>query len=217
MINIFLEKSITSLFKNNKERNNIIQPFFNEINNEIVNDNKKMKDHYNNLYNKTIQRKYKKLYEDYSNFIEKYNSIFITNYNELKNISLLNNNDKLIFDNYGNISIDKYDFSQFIRRWYNNQHRDLIYKYLPLKFNNYSIFLKNIIEFLNKNTNLNNYNLFKQFIFKIIDFNKLLIEGLTKLINTYNNDKKLTLLLKTIKYKLYVNNSYIENNKFIQK
>lgn len=217
MINIFLEKSITSLFKNNKERNNITQPFFNEINNEIFNDSKKMKDHYNNLYNETIQRKYKKIYEDYSKFIEKYNSIFITNYNELKNISLLSNNDKLVFDNYGNISIDKYDFSQFIRRWYNNQHRDLIYKYLPLKFNNYSIFLKNIIDFLNKNTNLNNYNLFKQFIFKIIDFNKLLIEGLTKLINTYNADKKLTLLLKTIKYKLYVNNSYIENNKFIQK
>lgn len=217
MINIFLEKSISSLFKNNKERNNILHPFLNEINNETFNDTKKIKNYYNNLYNQIIQRKNKKLYEDYSIFIEKYNSIFITNYNELKNICLLNNNDKLVFDNNGNISIDKYDFSQFIRRWYNNQHRDLIYKYLPLKFNNYFIFLKSIIEFLNKNTNLNNYNLFKKFIFKIIDFNKLLIDGLSKLINTYYNDNKLTLLLKKIKYNLYVNNCYIENNKFIQK
>lgn len=135
---------------------------------------------------------------------------------QLKQLTLLEINDKLYFDNQENICIDKYDNLQFFRRWYNNQHRDSYYKLLNKKIMKYIFYLTDINEILLYNNNHNNnIEEFIQLCIGIINFNHTINQGLQNLIMTYKDDIKLVQFLNKLKYQITIKNNYIENNELI--
>ena len=91
-------------------------------------------------------------------------------------IIMNNNNDyyeKINFTLY----IDKYNFHQSIRRWYNNQKREDIFNKLNILFNEYQQY----IYMVKKD------NIYNTLCYNIIELNKKLIIKLELLKTTYND------------------------------
>ena len=75
--------------------------------------------------------------------------------------------------------LDKYNIYQSITRWYYNQKREYIFSKIDILFEEYNNYLKLV---------QNNYSSLKFLVNKIIELNGLLINKLTLLNKTYNDN-----------------------------
>lgn len=105
-----------------------------------------------------------------------FKDLLILEKNDKIGIIMNNNNDyyeKINFTLY----IDKYNFHQSIRRWYNNQKREDIFNKLNILFNEYQQY----IYMVKKD------NIYNTLCYNIIELNKKLIIKLELLKTTYND------------------------------
>jgi hypothetical protein len=117
---------------------------------------------------------------------------------KLNALTLINEGDKISFDNDNIIYIDRNHTLQCIKRWYYNENRNNTYEKLSIIFDDYNKFLLMINRSLYNQQNLE--------FFTIADdvylFNKNVIKGLYNLKKTYENkeyyDMKLAELIEAI-------------------
>lgn len=111
---------------------------------------------------------------------------------QLTEVTLLELNDKLGFDEQGNMFIDKNDTMQCIRRWYFNQNRNLLLQYLPQKLDT---LIKFVDIMLGKLNNQYNFYLFRMIGLGLINFTEGILQGLQCLDTTYTKDTNIHTLL----------------------
>jgi hypothetical protein len=91
---------------------------------------------------------------------------------------IMNNNNNNIFEKINfTLYLDKYNFYQSIRRWYNKQKREEIFDKLDILFKEYEQFI----------LNLKHVYMHYALYLNIIELNKKLIIKLELLKNTYND------------------------------
>lgn len=103
--------------------------------------------------------------------LNKYDKIGIIKLNETNDLNL----------NF-TLYLDKYKIYQPISRWYWSQHREEIFTNLLILFNNYNDLCKQIV-----NSYYNDKKFFESIYNKYKEFNKLLIDQLMILKDTYND------------------------------
>lgn len=131
-------------------------------------------------------------------------------------ITMLQENDKISFDDEYKIYIDRGHSLQFIKRWYYGENKEKTIKYLALVMGQY-------IDYIDKTSRLTYFResikTYGEFMNQLIIFNEELINGLVNLYKTYEQiqglddvaEKKLIELLTLIKTNN--NDIFIINNK----
>ncbi len=136
---------------------------------------------------------------------------------KLYTLTILNNGDKISFDNENTIYIDRCHTFQCIKRWFYNENRSNTYEQLSIIFDDYNKFLLMINRSLYNQHNIEFFTLADDLYL----FNIKIIKGLHNLKKTYENkqcyDMKLVELIDAIiQYIKQNNDQYLRHTNSIK-
>jgi hypothetical protein len=146
---------------------------------------------------------------------------------QFMSLALIQPGDKLSFDEDNNIGLYKNEYLQSIKRWYYSENHEQTRINLLCIWNDYNLFNKMVrnamneqhIQYVQYNQIVSNGGLHPthehliENCVKLIELNKIIKNGLTILLETYNHKHiELSKLINDILYAISIHNSYLEKN-----
>lgn len=147
--------------------------------------------------------------------------------NQFMGLAVIQPGDKLSFDEHNNIGLYKNEYLQSVKRWYYSENHEQTRINLMCIWNDYNLFNKMVrnamneqhIQYVQYNQIISNGGLHPthehliENCVRLIDLNKIIKDGLTILLETYNDKhRELNKLINDILYTISIHNSYLEKN-----